>query len=76
MEVEKKNAQVENFILCISLRRNLKTPNLLKDPVLYYTIPIQNDWNCMMMNIEYDRMKHFKFCNVRLNDLFYLNRQI
>ena len=30
-----KNAQVENLIWCIltALRRNLKTPNLLKDPV-------------------------------------------
>ena len=32
-----KNAQVENLIWCIltALRRNLKTPNLLKDPVIY-----------------------------------------
>ena len=32
---EEKNAQVENLIWCIltALRRNLKSPNLLKDPV-------------------------------------------
>ena len=35
-----KNAQVENLIWCIltALRRNLKTPNLLKDPVFFGTI--------------------------------------
>ena len=34
-----KNAQVENLIWCIltALRRHLKTPNLLTDPVFMYS---------------------------------------